>query len=96
MAQIQLFFGEQDGTVLKIGTKTSRPEIFYAVSNDDESRIKNAADPKVKVQLRKQLSRLAYKFEKSVNRSGVGVEYQYVRCPSMDKVDPSQDAVDQH
>ena len=88
MPQIQLFGGEKDGTVMKLSNKTTRPDIFYAVPSEDEDLIKETSGAKAKVELRQKLSVLAYSYQKTVSRTGVGTEYQYIRCPELDKADP--------
>lgn len=95
MPQIQLMGGERDGTVLKLSAKVGRPDVYYAIPNADEALIKDAKEAAAKVEMRQKLSRIAYRFEKAVTKSGIGVEYQYVRCPEMDKDDPADEAVDQ-
>ena len=95
MSQIQLFGGERDGTVLKLSAKVGRPDVYYAIPNADEALIKDAKEAAAKVEMRQKLSRIAYKFEKAITKSGVGVEYQYIRTPELDKNDPADEAVDQ-
>ena len=99
MAQIQLMGGERDGTVLKISAKVGRPDVYYAIPNADEALIKDAKEAAAKVEMRQKLSRIAYRFEKAVTKSGIGVEYQYVRTPELDKDeqhdDPPEEPVDQ-
>ena len=95
MPQIQLFYGERDGTVLKLSAKVGRPDVYYAIPNADEALIKDTQDATAKVEMRQKLSRIAYKFHKAVTKSGIGVEYQYTRCPEMDKDDPPEEPVDQ-
>lgn len=95
MPTIQLFGGERDGTVLKLSAKVGRPDVYYAIPNADEALIKDTAEAAAKVEMRQKLSRIAYRFEKAVTKSSVGVEYQYIRCPEMDKADPPDEAVDQ-
>ena len=95
MSQIQLFGGERDGTVLKLSAKVGRPDVYYAIPNADEALIKDAKEAAAKVEMRQKLSRIAYKFEKAITKSGVDVEYQYIRTPELDKNDPADEAVDQ-
>ena len=99
MPTIQLFGGERDGTVLKLSAKVGRPDVYYAIPNADEALIKDAKEAAAKVEMRQKLSRIAYRFEKAVTKSGIGVEYQYVRCPELDKDeqhdDPPEEPVDQ-
>lgn len=82
MPQIQLFQGEHDGDVIKI--TIDRPDIFYAVPSEAEEKIKAAIGAKAKLDLRQKLSTMAYKFDKVINRTGIGLEYQYVRSPELD------------
>ena len=85
MAQLQLFGGAQDGLVKKI-TGGDHPELFYVHAPSDDERISKVRGAAARKELRDKLSVLAYQFDKTVTKTGVGVEYQYRRCPEHDRV----------
>lgn len=86
MPKMVLFGGEKDGYgqngELNIPS-VERPDVFYAVPNNDEDRIKKVKGLKAKTELRQALSTLAYKFDPD---SSTGNQFKMRRCPELDKV----------
>ena len=85
MPHIALYGGEQDGQLIPDAPEKNRPEIYYAVPLIHDSKLKEVRGQVKKKQLREKLGVLAYKFDKEVLREGIGLEYQYVRAPQLDK-----------
>lgn len=79
MATMILLGGEKDGTEIKVSN--SHPDVFYAVPNADESRIK-VVRGRLKAELQTQLSVLAYRFD--ATRS-TPTRYVMCRAPELDK-----------
>lgn len=57
-----LFGGEKDGLEIPI-TPTARPDVYYAVPNLDDEKIKRCRGEKAKAELKAKLSILAYRFD---------------------------------
>lgn len=85
MAQIHLLGGEQDGKTVP-NAPMDHPDIFWAVPLLDDPKIKQTRGKLKKAELHQQLAVLAYKFNRVVAKQNIGLEYQYTRCPEMDKV----------
>lgn len=84
MAKMVLYGGEKDGYGLngELDIK-SHPQVFYAVPNHDEERIKRTAGKQAKIEMRNKLSVLAYEFDPE--RSTYD-RFIMVRNPELDKV----------
>lgn len=82
MAKMVLMGGEKDGWDCDISSDT-RPDVFYAVPNTDEEKIKKTKGTDAKHQLRDQLAVLAYKFDPV---SSTGDRFRMNRCQELDKV----------
>lgn len=85
MAQIHLLGGEQDGKIVP-NAPIDRADVIWAVSLLDDPRIKQTRGKLKKQELQKQLAVLAYRFNRVVSKQNIGLEYQYTRCPELDKV----------
>lgn len=86
MAKMQLFGGEKDGMgqdgELSISSK-DRPDVFYAVPNLDEDKIKKTRGNDAKREMRDRLAILAYKFDPTDSDDK---RYKMKRAPELDKV----------
>lgn len=85
MPYIALYGGEQDGQLIPDASEKNRPEIYYAIPLVHDSKVKEVRGQVKKKQLQEKLGVLAYKFDKEVMREGIGLEYQYIRTPQLDK-----------
>lgn len=92
MPQIQLIGGELDGLTLSISSVQARPDVYFAVPLIDEPVVRATKGTKARAAMRNKLGILAYVYDKTVRKDKVGWEYQYLRCPSRDKVVPLDDA----
>lgn len=90
MPHIALYGGEQDGQLIPDANPKSRPDVYYAVPLLEDSRLKEIRGQLKKNQFREKHGVLAYKFDKEVMREGIGLEYQYIRAPKLDKKAPAQ------
>lgn len=82
MPKMQLMGGEKDGwddTVSLDG----RPDVFYAVPNLDEDRIKKTKGAAAKEELRDRLAVLAYKFDPVISTAN---HFKMCRAPELDRV----------
>lgn len=91
MARIKmvLFGGEKDGYGQNgelMVEEDARPEVFYAVPNLDEDKIKKVRGLSAKVELRDRLAVLAYKFDSDKSTSNRAL---MMRAPELDKVHQS-------
>ena len=84
MPQIQLIGGEKDGQVIPIQAAAPRPDIYYAVPNIHDEKLRPLKG-KARVKMEEQLAVLAYTYDRYVRKNGVGWEYRYIRCPERDK-----------
>lgn len=86
MAKMVLWGGEKDGLGINGELKTTAedcPEVFYAVPNVDEDKIKRTRGKEAKQELREKLSVLAYKFDESRSTADTFV---MVRNAALDRV----------
>jgi hypothetical protein len=74
--------GEKDGLELEL-SHSDVPQIYYAVPNLDDDKIKNTKGNDTKRELRDKLAVLAYKYDPL--SSGPGI-YRMIRAPHLDKV----------
>lgn len=63
MAKMILMMGEKDGFEQDM-EPDDRPDIYYAVPNLDEDKVKKAKGNQAKLELRDRLSTLAYVYDK--------------------------------
>lgn len=82
MPKLQLFGGEKDGWDSTVSID-GRPEVFYAVPNLDEDRIKKTRGTQAKQELRDKLAVLAYKFDPDISSAN---HFKMRRAPELDKV----------
>lgn len=85
MTKMVMFGGEKDGLEVPI-TATARPDVFYAVPNLDDEKVKRARGERAKQELRERLSVLAYKFDPEKSS---GNRYRMYRAPALDRVPAS-------
>lgn len=85
MPQIQLVGGEKDGLIITLPSIVTRPDVYYAVPNSDDEKVRYTKGAKARTALREKLAVLAYVYEKTVKMDKVGWEYRYRRDPARDK-----------
>jgi hypothetical protein len=90
MAKIKMVLtgGEKDGLGQNgelLVEETDRPEVFYAVPNLDEDKIKKTRGLNAKHEMRDKLAVLAYKFDPDKSTSSRSLMR---RAPELDKVRP--------
>jgi len=76
-----LFGGERDGEEIK--GVSGHPDVYYAVPNADESRIKIVRGKAAQTELRNRLSRLAYRYSGEASTES---RFVMVRAAELDKV----------
>jgi hypothetical protein len=81
MPKMQLMLGEKDGLDIPIRAEY-RPDIFYAVPNDDDEKIRKTKGTNAKQEMRDKLARLAYEYDPDTSTNEV---FRMVRVPSKDK-----------
>ncbi len=82
MPKMQLFGGEKDGWDTTVSLD-GRPEVFYAVPNLDEDKIKKTRGNNAKTELRDRLAILAYKFDPDTSTAN---HFKMRRAPELDRV----------
>lgn len=82
MPKMQLFGGEKDGWDTTVSLD-GRPDVFYAVPNNDEDKIKKTKGTNAKQELRDRLAVLAYKYDPD---SSTANHFKMCRAPELDKV----------
>lgn len=85
MAKMVLFNGEKDGWFMEMEPE-DRPDVFYAVPNLDEDKVKKAKGNQAKLELRDRLSTLAYVYDKERSTPKV---FRMFRDASQDRVHQS-------
>lgn len=74
--------GEKDGLELSLSDDAT-PDVYYALPNADEDKIKKTRGNEAKRELRDKLATLAYKFDP---HSSTKDRYVMQRRPELDKV----------
>lgn len=82
MSMMELMGGEKDGYSVKMSA-SSRPDVFYAVPNLDEGKIRSTKGNTAKSEMRDRLAVLAYRFNEETSTSDC---FRMDRCPELDKV----------
>ena len=77
-----LFGGEKDGLELSLSDDDA-PDLYFALPNADEDKIKKTRGNEAKRELRDKLATLAYKFDP---HSSTQDRYVMRRRPELDKV----------
>lgn len=84
MAKMVLFGGEKDGYGMNGELNTDEcPQVFYAVPNLDEDKIKKTRGAEAKKELREKLSVLAYEFSEDASTAD---RFVMVRNADLDRV----------
>lgn len=86
MPKMVLYGGEKDGLGINgelIVSADSRPDVFHAVPNLDEDRIKKAKGDTAKTELRNRLAVLAYRYDPERSTAN---HFKFYRAPELDKV----------
>lgn len=82
MPKMMLMGGEKDGLELPIRIATDRPDIFYAVPNNDDEKIRKIKGTTNKLELRDKLAVLAYEFDPEASDDET---FRMKRTPAKDK-----------
>lgn len=83
MPKMVLFGGEKDGLEIPIRLASDRPDIFYAVPNLDDEKIRKTKGTTNKLELRDKLAILAYEFDPEASDDET---LRMKRTPAKDKV----------
>lgn len=83
MPKMQLMGGEKDGLEIPMRRANDRPDIFFAVPNHDDEKIRKIKGTTNKLELRDKLAVLAYEFDPE---SSDEETFRMNRTPAKDKV----------
>jgi hypothetical protein len=83
MPKLMLMGGEKDGLEIAIRVAADRPDIFYAVPNVDDEKIRKIKGTTNKLELRDKLAILAYEFDPEASDDET---FRMKRTPDKDKV----------
>lgn len=81
MPKMTLMGGEKDGLDIPIRAEY-RPDIFYAVPNNDDEQIRKTKGTNAKQAMRDKLAVLAYEFDPKTSTTEV---FRMIRTPAKDK-----------
>lgn len=82
MSKMILFGGEKDGLEVPV-LPSKRPDVFYAVPNLDDEKIRKIKGDRAKVELREKLAILAYQYDAE---QSTRTHFKMMRRPDLDRV----------